>query len=366
MSQGCAEFRAAGRVLIPVNDPDRRSGYQIRAARAEFKTLAEISPTGIVTLTVNPAVDASTSVQRMLPFSKMRCAPARHDPGGGGINVARVLKRLGIEASAIYPAGGATGNLLDALIEREGVQGLRIPVHNETREDLTVFDEATRQQFRFVFPGAPLGELEWQACLESVARIGPPPGFIIASGSLPAGVPQDFYGRLAQAAKAHSKVIVDTSGPLLKAALEHGVYLIKPNLREFQELAGIAASDDGALIAAARRLIDRGKVEVIALSMGPDGALLITRDLAMRANGLPIEPVSVSGAGDSFLAAMVWSLSRDGSLETALRYGVAAGSAALLSPGTDLCRPEHVHRLFAEVTARPIAVHTALPDPTHE
>ena len=113
---------------------------------------------------------------------------------------------------------------------------------------------------------------------------------------------------MAQACKAHSKVIVDTSGPFLKAALEHGVYLIKPNLREFQELAGITASDDASLIEAGRRLIDRGQVEVIALSMGPDGALLITRDLAMRANGLPIEPVSVSGAGDSFLAAMVWSL----------------------------------------------------------
>jgi 6-phosphofructokinase 2 len=327
--------------------------------------LAEISPAGIVTLTINPAVDVATSVQRMLPFAKMRCAPARRDPGGGGINVARVLQRLGVEASAVYPAGGATGKLLGALVEREGVHGILVPVQNDTREDLTVFDEATRQQFRFVFPGAPLGEPEWQECLESVARIRPRPAFVIASGSLPAGVPDDFYGRLAQAAKTHSKVIVDTSGPFLKAALEHGVYLIKPNLHEFQELAGITASDDAALIAAARRLIDRGQVEVIALSMGPDGALLITRDIAMRANGLPIEPVSVSGAGDSFLGAMVWSLSSNGNLETALRYGVAAGSAALLSPGTDLCRPEHMHRLFAEVMIRPTPSPTALPDTTH-
>jgi 6-phosphofructokinase 2 len=315
--------------------------------------LAEISQ-GIVTLTINPAVDASTSVKKMMPFSKMRCAPAHRGPGGGGINVARVLKRLGIEASAIYPAGGATGKLLDTLLEREGVQGVLVPAENETREDLTIFDEATRGQFRFVFPGAPLSEIEWQECLESVARIRPPPAFVIASGSLPAGVPEDFYGRLAQASKAHSKVIVDTSGPFLKAALEHGVYLIKPNLREFQELAGIAASDDAALIEAGRRLIDGGQVQVIALSMGADGALLITRDLAMRANGLPIEPVSVSGAGDSFLGAMVWSLSNDGSLEAALRYGVAGGSAALLSPGTDLCRPQDMHRLVAEVTIRPV------------
>ena len=327
--------------------------------------MAEISR-GIVTLTINPAVDASTSVKKMAPFTKMRCAQARRDPGGGGINVARVLRRLGVDASAIYPAGGASGQMLGTLIEREGVQGLMVPVQNDTREDLTVFDETTRQQFRFVFPGAPLSDIEWQQCLASIARIEPRPAFVIASGSLPAGVPDDFYGRLAQASKTHSKVIVDTSGRFLQAALEHGVYLIKPNLREFQELAGMTASDDTALVEAGRRLIGRGQVEVIALSMGPDGALLITRDLALRANGLPIEPVSVSGAGDSFLAAMVWSLASNGDLETALRYGVAGGSAALLSPGTDLCRPADMHRLFAEVNVRPIISQPTLPDPPHE
>lgn len=316
--------------------------------------MAEISSTGIVTLTINPSVDVSTSVKKMVPFTKMRCAQAHRDPGGGGINVARVLKRLGIDATAIYPAGGASGKLLGTLLEREDVGSVIIPAENETREDLTVFDEATREQYRLIFPGAPLHDIEWKECLASIARIRPPPAFVIASGSLPAGVPDDFYGRVAQASKAHSKVIVDASGPLLKAALQQGVYLIKPNLHEFQDLAGITAADDAALIAAGRRLIDRGQVEVIALSLGPDGALLITRDLAMRANGLPIEPVSVSGAGDSFLGAMVWSLVNDGSLETALRYGVAGGSAALLSPGTELCRPQDMHRLAAEVMVRPI------------
>ncbi|WP_249779737.1 1-phosphofructokinase family hexose kinase [Bradyrhizobium sediminis] len=316
--------------------------------------MAEIPSTGIVTLTINPAVDVSTSVKKMVPFTKMRCAQAQRDPGGGGINVARVLKRLGIEVSAIYPAGGATGKLLGTLVERESVRSVLIPAENETREDLTIFDEATREQYRLVFPGAPLNDLEWKECLASLARIKPPPAFVIASGSLPAGVPDDFYGRVAQASKAHSKVIVDTSGPLLKAALQQGVYLIKPNLHEFQDLTGIAASDDAALIEAGQRLIALGQVEVIALSLGPDGALLITRDLAMRANGLPIKPVSVSGAGDSFLGAMVWSLVNDGSLENALRFGVAGGSAALLSPGTELCKPEDMHRLAAEVTVRPI------------
>jgi 6-phosphofructokinase 2 len=316
--------------------------------------LAEIPLTQIVTLTINPALDVSTSVNKMVPFTKMRCAPAHRDPGGGGINVARVLKRLGIVTTAIYPAGGATGKLLATLLECEGVPSIVIPMANDTREDITIFDETTREQFRLVFPGAPLSDMESQECLAAIARVTPRPAFIIASGSLPAGVSHDFYGRVAQASKAQSKIIVDTSGPFLKAALETGVYLIKPNLHEFQDLAGIASSDEATLIEAGLRLIDRGQAEVIALSLGPDGALLITRDAAMRANGLPIEPISVSGAGDSFLGAMVWSLVSSDSLEMALRYGVAGGSAALLNPGTELCRAEDVHRLASEVIVTPI------------
>jgi 6-phosphofructokinase 2 len=317
--------------------------------------LAEIPLTQIVTLTINPAIDVSTSVEKMVPFTKMRCAQADRDPGGGGINVARVLKRLGIEVTAIYPAGGATGQLLATLVEREGVRSVVIPTANDTREDITIFDRTTREQFRLVFPGAPLSDLEWQECLGSIARIAPPPAFVIASGSLPAGVPHDFFGRVVQASKAHSKVIVDTSGPFLKPALEAGVYLIKPNLREFQELAGIASADEASLIEAGRCLFDRYHIEVIALSMGPGGALLMTRDAVLLANGLPIEPASVSGAGDSFLGAMVWSLVNDGRLDMALRYGVAGGSAALLNPGTELCRSDDVHRLAFEVTVTPIA-----------
>jgi 6-phosphofructokinase 2 len=317
--------------------------------------LAEIPPARIVTLTMNPAVDVSTSVRKMVPFSKMRCAPALRDPGGGGINVARVLKRLGIDATAIYPAGGATGQLLVTLVEREGVRSIAIPMSNDTREDITLFDETTREQFRLVFPGARLSDIEWQECLESIARITPRPAYVIASGSLPAGVPHDFFGRVALASKAHSKTIVDTSGPFLEAALEAGLYLMKPNLREFRELAGITSTDEATLLEAGRRLFDRYRIEVIALSMGPEGALLMTRDLALRANALPIAPLSVSGAGDSFLGAMLWSLANNRDLGMALRYGVAGGSAALLNPGTELCHAEDVHRLASLVMVTPIA-----------
>jgi 6-phosphofructokinase 2 len=151
-----------------------------------------------------------------------------------------------------------------------------------------------------------------------------------------------------------AKAIVDTSGLPLKAALKEGVYLIKPNLREFQELAKIKSSDDVALIEAGRSLIEQGFVEIIALSLGPRGALLIARELALCADGLPIKPASVVGAGDSFLGAMVWSLAQGDSLEAALRYGVAGGSAAMLNPGTELCRLADVKHLAPSVVVRTV------------
>jgi 6-phosphofructokinase 2 len=307
--------------------------------------------TQVITVTPNPAIDVSTSVSEIVPFSKLRCTPARHHPGGGGINVARVVTRLGGEATAVYPAGGAAGQRLRQLLDREHVRSLSVPASEETREDVTVFEETTKRQYRFVLPGARLTEPEWQDILQLIASIEPRPRFVVASGSLPPGVPVDFFGRVARTAREmNAKVIVDSSGPPLKAALEAGVYLIKPNRREFRELTGVTSDDDAVLIEAGRRLINAGPVKVIALTLGPSGALLITRDRALRAAGLPIEPASVVGAGDSFVGAMVWSLMRDDSLEAALKYGVAAGSAALLSPGTELCTPADVLRLVPEVT----------------
>lgn len=328
-----------------------RSGLTTNAARDKVPGMSR----EIVTLTINPALDISTSVKKMVPFTKMRCAEPQCDPGGGGINVARVLKRLGVAATAIYPAGGATGQVLSALIEREGVRSIVIPTARETREDMTVFDESTREQFRLVFPGALLSEFEWRQCLDAVSRVSSQAAFVIASGSLPPGVPTDFYGRVVRASDPAAKTIVDTTGAALGAALDAGVHIIKPNLHEYQEWAGIGEADERSLLEAARRLFKRYRVEIIALSMGPQGALLLTRDVALRANSLPVELVSVSGAGDSFLGAMVSSLARGDPLDAALRHGVAGGSAALLSLGTGLCREADVRRLVSSVVVTAIA-----------
>jgi len=310
----------------------------------------------IVTCTANPAIDVSTVVDRIEPFRKLRCAEARRDPGGGGINVARVVRRFEGQPTAIYPAGGPTGALLRSLMERETVDSISIPIVGETREDFTVIEKESGREFRFVLPGPALSAEECHALIEALARIAPRPAFVVASGSLPPGVPAQFYANLVRTAKAmHAQLVLDTSGPALEASLDEGVFLVKPNLREFRELMQAPMENETQMVQAARRLTAAGRAQVVALTLGEQGALLVTRDQAWRGSAPQMAPVSTVGAGDSFLGAMVFSLAMGRSLADCLRYGIAAGGAALLSPGTELCRLRDVERLLPEIVIEDLA-----------
>lgn len=307
--------------------------------------------TDIVTITLNPAVDLSTSVDRIQPVAKLRGQSQRRDPGGGGINVARVIRRLGGEARAIYPVGGAIGGLLRQLLDQEGVVSQTWTIAGETREDFFVDEIATGKQYRFILPGPQLSPPEWQQCLSLVAAIEPFPRLVVASGSLPEGVPPDFYARVARMARQRGAgFVLDTSGPALAAAVAEGVDLIKPNLREMRELSGSDPSNAQEWEASAKALVAGGKVATVALTMGHLGAVLVTRNEVLRAPPIPITPRSAVGAGDSFLAGLIWRLSSGASREDAFRLAVAAGAAALIHPGTELCRIEDVERLAAGVT----------------
>jgi 6-phosphofructokinase 2 len=304
----------------------------------------------IITITANPSIDVSIATDRVAPMHKLRSRMITRDPGGGGINVARVLKRLGADVLATYPAGGVLGKLLRELMDREGVPHLIVPISGDTREDVTVLEEATGQQFRFILPGPRLTEEEWRTCLEAFTKPDRQAGNVVVSGSLPPGVPEDFYAQIARAAKSSGRrIFVDTSGPALMRALEAGVYLIKPSQSEFNALIGTTLETEAELIAACQDLIAKRQVQIVALTRGDKGALLVTGDQTLYSEALPLKPVSVVGAGDSFLGAFIWSLCAGDPLEVALRYGVAAGSAALLAPGTELCRRNDVERLFKDV-----------------
>lgn len=310
----------------------------------------------ILTLTPNPAIDVSTSVDHVEPVRKLRCRAGGRDPGGGGINVARVAGRLGAEAVAIYPSGGFSGRQLEELVAREGVESVVVPVQGETREDFTVLDEATREEFRFVLPGPHLADAEWMACLKALSAFDRKPAFLCASGSLPPGAPDDFYARAAQIAEMHGvKFALDTSGPALKAALGERLHLIKPNLAELRGLTGEPLEDEAARIAACRGLMARHRIEAIALTLSAEGALLVTAEAAWRARPLDIRPVSTVGAGDSFLGALIWALADKLGFEAAFRHAAAAGAAALQAHGTELCRAADVRRLLPDVIVEPVS-----------
>jgi 6-phosphofructokinase 2 len=310
----------------------------------------------IVTLTINPAIDIFVNVGRVEPTRKLRCSAPKRDPGGGGINVARVAHRLGSRVTAIYPTGGAIGKLLHRLVEREGIDSLVTPSHVETRENFMAYEETTGEQYRFVLPGSALHRAEWQAVLDKLTALPEKPKFVVASGSVPPGVPGDFFAHVAREAKQlGAQCVVDTSGPALKAALAQGVTLIKPNLVELSDLVGAALDNDDVRIAACRKLIADGRVKAVALTLGDQGALLVTAGEAFRAQPMAIEPVSTVGAGDSFLGGLVSALDSGHSLQQAFRVAVAAASAAVLSPGTELCRADEVQRLLPEVKVSELA-----------
>jgi 6-phosphofructokinase 2 len=304
----------------------------------------------IVTLTMNPAIDMGVSVKQMMTEHKMRCLKTRRDPGGGGINVARVLKRFGAEPLAIFPMGGPSGHMLERLVAAEEVRHQSFMIARDCRANFTANELSTGVQYRFVLPGPTLGEEEWTAGL-GLMTAAASSGYAVASGSIPRGVPHDFYARLARNLRVSggARLVLDTSGPPLKHALEMGCYLVKPSLSEFTEFLGEGAPDHGACHAAGKNLVTNGKAEIVAPTMGPAGAMLISRDISIYAKPPPVQVRGTVGAGDSFLALLVLSLAQRQPLKEAFRMAIAGGCAALLSPGTGLASPDVVKQLAPQV-----------------
>ncbi|HSN07860.1 MAG TPA: hexose kinase [Hanamia sp.] len=303
----------------------------------------------IVTITFNPAIDKSTTISTLIPEKKLKCSPPVFEPGGGGINVARAIKKLGGNATAIYLAGGYSGKFLTQLLEEERINSIVIETAHHSRENLIVLDISSNLQYRFGMPGPVTNENEWRQVLEEIEKMNDV-RFIVASGSLPTGVPKDIFARIADISKRKkAKFIVDTSGEALKDAVDEGVYLLKPNLSELSSLAGKEELNGNEVEEFAKSLIAKGKCEVIVVSLGATGALLVTKDIIHHIIPPPVKKNSTVGAGDSMLAGIVLSLSENKSLLEAAQYGVACGTAASMTYGTQLCRLSDAEKLYAEI-----------------
>ncbi|MBS0474851.1 MAG: 1-phosphofructokinase family hexose kinase [Proteobacteria bacterium] len=306
----------------------------------------------VATLTLNPAIDSACEAEAVSATRKIRTHGERYDPGGGGLNVARVLNRFGIEAEAIYLSGGPTGALLDELLDEAGLPRRAIPIHDHTRMSLAVYERSTGHEYRFVPEGPLVREEEWRALMG--ACFASPAEWVIASGSLPRGVPDDFFARLAAPLFAQErKLVVDTSGAALKACFAAGaMHIAKPSVGEFEAFLGRPLRTHGEVAEAACALVTADKARMIAVTMGEEGAVLAHEGGVLTHPGIKAVAQSTTGAGDSFVGGLVEGLIRGETLDHAFLRAIAAGTAAVLHPGTELCRIDDVKRLLRELLAR--------------
>jgi 6-phosphofructokinase 2 len=297
-------------------------------------------------LTLNPTIDVAYEVERVFHTRKMRTGAEFYSPGGGGINVARVFVRLGGNARSYYASGGATGPALDGLLDLHQLVRNRIPIAGHTRVSSAVLESESGKEYRFVPQGPSFTTAEWQACLEQLEHAHC--DYMIASGSLPPGVPDDFYARVADImTKKSIPVVLDSSGAgLLAGVTLGGLFLIKPSIGELRQLvdrdlAGIEAIGDAAM-----EIVTSGQSRYVAVTMGRDGAILASAQGPRYLPALSVDTNSAVGAGDSFLAAMIFALSCQWTIGDAFRFGIAAGAAAVTSPGHDLAHPDEIRRLY--------------------
>lgn len=307
----------------------------------------------IVTFTANPAVDKSTNVAYIVPDEKLRCGPPRWDPGGGGINVSRAIHKLGGDTLALFPMGGPSGEILEQLIAREEVPYRTLAIEGWTRENLMVFGESAEQQYRFLFDGPVLSTHEWQGCIDAIEGLDPLPDYLVVSGSLAPGAPTDMYARIARWGREQDvRIVLDASGEPLERAVEEGVYLLKPNFRELELLVGTKLRGDADIEEACQAIVSAGKCSILLVSLGAAGALVTTSDLQEKIASPTVPIESKVGAGDSTVAGTVLALSRGWSTTRSVRFGVAAGAAAVKTPRTELCRREDVEELFESLERR--------------
>ena len=300
----------------------------------------------IITITFNPCIDKSTTVSTLIPEKKLKCTSPKFEAGGGGINVSKAIKNLGGESIALFAAGGYSGKFLQKLLSDAKIHFITVEITSHTRENLIVFEDSTSAQYRFGMPGPQLLGDEFQKCLTELKKSSGVK-YIVVSGSLPPGMPKDVFKEIAQVAhKLNAKLIVDTSGEALKQALEEEVFLIKPNLNELSALAGYKEIKQGDEEKICKEIIARGNCKVIVVSLGAEGAILITEKKSIRFVPPKVEKKSTVGAGDSMVAGIVLSLQNGKTLEDAIQFGIACGTAATMSTGTELCHMKDVEELF--------------------
>lgn len=306
----------------------------------------------ILTITLNPAVDLSTSAESVSADHKLRCDRPVTDPGGGGINVSRAVRQLGGQSRALIAICGPNGKKLRHLLMDEGIAVLPVRAPGETRLSLAVTDRETGQQYRFVMPGPDWDVDHVEDVLKTAAGAVPDEGYVVLSGSMPPGVPETFPAQLCAAVQdGGTKVIADTSGSALTALAAGGgaaPYVLRMDQAEAEGLAGRALPSRKDSVNFAAELVARGAARVVVVARGADGSVLASADQRLHAMAADVPVVSKVGAGDSFVGGFTLALANGRGLGEALQRGAASASAAVMTAATELCRREDAEALIAQ------------------
>lgn len=302
----------------------------------------------IFTLTMNPCLDRYIYVDELILDDTIRAKKVVDYPAGKGIDVSRVIKELGGVSIAISLIGGDTGRKLEEMLDSEGVIYSSVRVPQETR--MNVILETSKGQYRISMPGEKINVKKLQIVLEMLRALVRENDVVVVSGSLPKGVAAEFYTGIVFTLKQWGAVVYfDADGDKLKAGLIGQPDYIKPNLHEFQRLIGKSVTSREEIIKEARTIIDIHDMKAILLTLGGEGAYFISKEKVIFTKTLKVNVKSAVGAGDSFLAAFVLKKTEGISDEEALRWANAAGTAAVLTPGTRLCRRSDVERLVEKI-----------------
>ncbi|OGW81615.1 MAG: 1-phosphofructokinase [Omnitrophica bacterium RIFCSPHIGHO2_02_FULL_51_18] len=314
----------------------------------------------IATVTINPSIDQHMVIDKLVKDDAIRVREIRRFPGGKGINVSRAVKELGGETVAFSVAGGCAGYMLKSLLTDQGIFFQAIEVPQETRINVIVTDQSDKTQTRMSAEGPRMELKDVDELFKKILSCVPFPEWWVLGGSLPPGVPSDFYARLITLLQGQgAKCILDADDEPLKLGIQSKPYLIKPNEYEMERLAGRSLTSESSLVEAATEIVESG-IEMVVVTLGKKGALVVTRELVCYATTPQVPVKSRVGAGDSFLAGFVTGLVRKSSLEETLRFAMACGTAAIMNDGTALCRSADVEKILPQIKTREIKPVTKL------
>jgi len=303
----------------------------------------------IVTVTPNPVLDRTLTVPRIVFNEVMRATAVRLDWGGKGFNVSRALRALGVDSVAMGFIGGATGRLLERGLSDMGIATDFVHIVGETRTNIVVTDAAAERYIKVNEAGPTVRAEELAAFLDRARERVRPGDIWVLSGSLPPGVPSDFYAQLIALVQGRgAKAFLDTSGEPLRLGCAASPYLVKPNVVEAEEVTGQEINCEADMLSAVEFFLRRG-IELVALSLGADGLLLASKEGTVWARPPRVRARNPVGAGDALLAGVAWALQRGLPLEEMARWGVATGTAAAMREGVSVGTRAEVEALYEQV-----------------